>query len=504
MRSAVATYTLRIRKVGVDPLRSWWSPADVRHYVRFTPLGEVLVTQLVHCPHCSRHFKRAEPVCPFCGAPAADATFSVRSVTLGASRSRVYVAGATVLVSAVFTACTDGGRSSIADGRVGDTGETNATGTPSHEAKSTESGSEHATTGSTNPNSDDSTADADSTASETLVPGEVCPGFTLRTQGGARCDQLDQCPSGLVCSNGPVYTTSAIPNCVVNPCACNPVLLCNPATCAGSCVSDGTPCGQTCVPPCSPETCTGSYECVDEVCVPKPCDGDGGGVCAMGYRCDPSSANATEAGCVVIPCNEPDGLECAEAYRCAPDEPGANAQGCVYKQCDEEDGPTCLTNMVCRPDDETAWNDGCAYPSCDEDAATPCPEYHACRPEAENAVSNGQARGCSALRCDEAGGRPCATGSHCAPDAEKADALGCVITRCDEGFACDPWKRCDPMAIGAGADSRGCIVQRCSEDADCACGFCVNLQCSPEPYTCWAPEIVATPYGCVWPDDEWV
>lgn len=442
----------------------------------------MLLSSLVHCKHCSRHFKRVEVACPFCGAVAADAgDVAVRSPS-GASRSRVYAASAGLLVSAVFVACTEGSSSPAA--ATGDASSTGAGATTDETAGQSTAGNPDETTTATPSVADTSGAETrnaatlgdatsevvGSSGSDVLGGGEACPGFTVRTEGGARCDEQAPCAEGLVCSNGPVYIADrgGVPNCVADPCQCNPDIRCDATNCDGQCVDNGTSCG-TCVPNCSPDNCSDTFECVDNRCVAKPCDAEGGTVCGDGQRCEPSSVANGSTGCVFILCDQPEALECGETHRCDPEDAAANPMGCVQKKCDEEGGPACQEYTACRPGDAEA-----------------------------------NIFGCAPLRCDEAGGPACGEGYDCAPEADNAIGAGCAPTSCDAGWSCAPWKKCDPSSSDGSADIHGCADQSCTEDSDCECGFCVNSACSPEPYTCWVPEIVATPYGCVWPDDEWV
>lgn len=490
----------------------------MRQYARLTSNGG-FVAQLVHCQHCKRHFKRIETACPFCGTSADQATVKVAYAPAGASRSRVFAARASLFVSAVFVACTDGsGQSAHTSGGTPTTDAPNG----SVDATSSADESEHTNaTGVTSgphsadvdgqssaegngQSSTDATADVSATT-DSPTPGSACPGFpeTPHPTAHGVCDTSADCASGEQCSPTPVYITNDhVPNCVADPCVCNPSLRCDATTCDGVCVPDGTACGGYCSPDCTPENCTGTNECVDNRCVSKPCDADGGPVCGDGYRCEPGNENGGTVGCVQIPCDEDGALACPSSYKCDPSNALPNANGCVVKQCDEPDALECPQHWDCRPGDPKANEIGCVQLSCDEPNGPTCVDGYGCRPEAENAITAGTYLGCSLLRCDEAAATPCLDGYECSPVSAKADAAGCIPSLCNAGWTCSPWQQCDPAQ--SDADLHGCGVQECTTDANCGCGFCTNGVCVPQQSYCFVPEIVATPYGSVWPDDEWV
>jgi hypothetical protein len=52
------------------------------------------------------------------------------------------------------------------------------------------------------------------------------------------------------------------------------------------------------------------------------------------------------------------------------------------------------------------------------------------------------------------------------------------------------------------APANGCVTRPCTTDGECDCGYCVNSACRPTLGFCY--EMLAMPYGCVWPDEELV
>jgi hypothetical protein len=62
---------------------------------------------------------------------------------------------------------------------------------------------------------------------------------------------------------------------------------------------------------------------------------------------------------------------------------------------------------------------------------------------------------------------------------------------------------CEPTH--AQANYIGCVHRLCDADAACDCSYCIGSACEPALGTCYTPEpCIAPPYGCVWPDDEFV
>lgn len=104
---------------------------------------------------------------------------------------------------------------------------------------------------------------------------------------------------------------------------------------------------------------------------------------------------------------------------------------------------------------------------------------------------------CQPMSCGETQ-IPCPEGHQCDFSAT-GPGDHCVAERCDTGdYECEPWQECAPRA---GVDVHGCTPLECADDADCgACGYCVNQRCAPQLGICY--QMIAMPYGCVWPDEE--
>jgi hypothetical protein len=121
--------------------------------------------------------------------------------------------------------------------------------------------------------------------------------------------------------------------------------------------------------------------------------------------------------------------------------------------------------------------------ACDE---TSCPTGNEC--------VEGQ---CQVLPCSETQ-LPCPDGYECDFDAT-GPGNHCVAVRCESGdYECEPWQDC---AQRPGVDAHGCVAHQCTADANCGtCGYCVNAQCAPQLGVCY--QMIAMPYGCVWPDEE--
>jgi hypothetical protein len=104
---------------------------------------------------------------------------------------------------------------------------------------------------------------------------------------------------------------------------------------------------------------------------------------------------------------------------------------------------------------------------------------------------------CQLLPCSETQ-VPCPDGYECDFDAT-GPGNHCVASRCESGdYECEPWQDC---AQRPGVDAHGCVAHQCTADADCeTCGYCVESQCAPQLGICY--QMIAMPYGCVWPDEE--
>jgi hypothetical protein len=109
--------------------------------------------------------------------------------------------------------------------------------------------------------------------------------------------------------------------------------------------------------------------------------------------------------------------------------------------------------------------------------------------------------GCTPKRCDEEGALTCGEGFECDPTAPNAELIGCAVQSCSTGYSCWAGQDCAPGAEGA--TPQGCLQRACDTDADCDCGYCISEVCLPTlSYCYYLPP--AMPYGCVWPDEEFV
>jgi hypothetical protein len=104
---------------------------------------------------------------------------------------------------------------------------------------------------------------------------------------------------------------------------------------------------------------------------------------------------------------------------------------------------------------------------------------------------------CVPKRCDAPGATPCGDAAECKPGDPNASQTGCVPLRCGTALKCQDGYDC--TTTGAG---NGCVQRTCAADGDCSCGYCVNSRCEATLGYCY--EIIAMPYGCVWPDEELV
>ena len=134
----------------------------------------------------------------------------------------------------------------------------------------------------------------------------------------------------------------------------------------------------------------------------------------------------------------------------------------------------------------------CQTGSCGETTCVP-----ACSPQSCAGTNECVGTKCMPKRCDAAGGTVCGKGYTCKPADANADATGCAIVHCGDANPCMDGYDCTTTGPG-----NGCVQRTCAADPDCSCGYCVNGRCEPTLGFCYA--IVATPYGCVWPDEELV
>lgn len=146
----------------------------------------------------------------------------------------------------------------------------------------------------------------------------------------------------------------------------------------------------------------------------------------------------------------------------------------------------CASPLVCGPD-----HDGVSRCHADctrEDVAAACTGIRSCIDDV-----------CTPRRCDREGAVECGPGFRCDPSSSERDAVGCVALRCGDELTCWVSEDCRPDTEGA--SPQGCVARKCARDADCDCGYCVVGTCAPQLGYC-DHQVIAMPYGCVWPDEE--
>ena len=145
---------------------------------------------------------------------------------------------------------------------------------------------------------------------------------------------------------------------------------------------------------------------------------------------------------------------------------------------------SCMSDMECAAGTVCQLVD-CNYRLCSTPCTTSCPAGATCTNQH-----------CVPTPCDSPGGA-CPEGSICKPNDPSADEHGCFVPHCGKASDCKPNYDCVASAAGS-----GCVQHPCKVDGDCACGYCVNALCEPTLGFCY--EMIAMPYGCVWPDEELV
>lgn len=199
-----------------------------------------------------------------------------------------------------------------------------------------------------------------------------------------------------------------------------------------------------------------------------------GGVSATGRACEGFDDRDGCRAASECP-SQPTGIGAAQCVLVAP--PPGCGNPMFLPQCPEAgcgDGAICKTLAcgsecvaACTNDASCAVGNECVEGVCQPkpcgETQVPCPENHHCDYEATG------------------------PGSHCVPDS------------CESGdYRCESWQDC---AERPGRDAHGCVAHDCTVDADCGdCGYCVNAHCAPQLGFCH--QLIAMPYGCVWPDEE--
>ena len=191
----------------------------------------------------------------------------------------------------------------------------------------------------------------------------------------------------------------------------------------------------------------------------RACEGyDDRNGCHSVDECSSSPAGIGSVSCVLV---EPP-RSCGNPQfqpRC-PEEGCGDGQVCVAEACGSRCQAAC-TETSCEAGNECV--DGLCQPLPCSETQVPCPD---------------------GFECDFDATGP---GNHCAP------------VHCESGdYECEPWQDCAQLP---GRDVHGCVAHQCMVDSDCGtCGYCVNAQCAPQLGICY--QMVAMPYGCVWPDEE--
>jgi hypothetical protein len=189
-----------------------------------------------------------------------------------------------------------------------------------------------------------------------------------------------------------------------------------------------------------------------------------------------------------------DRIGCRQESDCPPPSAARHRVTCVWDSLIWDDCGRPRTGMLyeCQPaceNGELCMPDGiCGHKRC----RLPCPDV-ACESDMRCDASVCIPRG-----CEEDGGSACSDDQVCDPSWPYS-TNHCVPVQCADGFECRVWQACGT----SGGDLHGCVPLPCRADDDCACGYCVEGRCAPTLGLCFE-EMIAMPYGCVWPDEEWV
>lgn len=304
-----------------------------------------MISNLVLCSNCTRHFRERDATCPFCGARVSLARTRPRPAPLppGASRSRRYAAGAALLAGGTLVACTgdvtsttstigdkDGGGGASDGGSDSGGRSTGGSGTGGRliNAGGTSAGGLGAGGASGSGAGGSSMGGALNTGG--IAGGSTCAGATNPT--GVLCRTNQDCTVAGGAGGFPIsylgcYMTAPPRGCG-NP-TFQPQQCTTDANCGDGGVCQTTACGgHLCAAACSPATCNGTNACVNGVCTPKRCDEPDAAPCATGFVCNPTDPTASTLGCVPVHCTS--AADCDPGYDCSSSAPG---KGCVHRPC---------------------------------------------------------------------------------------------------------------------------------------------------------------------------
>jgi hypothetical protein len=201
--------------------------------------------------------------------------------------------------------------------------------------------------------------------------------------------------------------------------------------------------------------------------------------------CGDSGSSSSGGGVACEGATEPaTGTLCRQTADCT------GAQMCVLQQPTGGCGNPTFLPQLCQVDADCPNSGACLTDMCGG---------HTCAPACDSSVCTGTDEcidnRCTPKVCDQPGAATCPAGTECAPTSPTASPMGCAAVHCSSGAACPANFDCVATAPG-----NGCVPRTCSADLECDCGYCVNTRCAATRGFCY--EIVAMPYGCVWPYEE--